>query len=554
MSKVYSVPQLNKATPQNEPIAGTEQIRNSAGGYVWGVDSFKRLHRFLILGSEGGTYYIGERELTLENAQAVVECLKLNYKQTIDHIVRVSEGGLAPKNDPAVFALAIAASVGADKKPDTTYLTRAYALDQLARVCRIATDLFMFCEMVFKMRGRGRGIRTALANWYQTKKPDALALQVVKYQNRNNWRHADTLMLAHPKPETHEHQAIYGWATGRVQYTKQGLPMRQKWDAEKKLWVDDDYETHMPSVIDAFEHAKLITNSKDMATYVAKKKLQREMIPSQFLSDPLVQEAMLPNLGLTALIRNLANFGKSGMLSSRSFEMIGYISDRLTNTEELHRSLVHPVKLLIALNQYRAGTAWEAVPQIIDALNAAFHLAFHNVPATNKIFYLGIDVSGSMTWDASRLKFAGNMQARTGAAALAMVTARTEPKYIVKGFCGELVPIPITAKSSLSEVESVMSGLRAGSTDCALPMIDATLNRIPVDCFIIYTDNETWVGKIHPVQALRQYRNVMQKDAKLIVVGMASNGFSIADPTDLGMLDCVGFDSSLPQVIAQFVV
>lgn len=37
---------------------------------------------------------------------------------------------------------------------------------------------------------------------------------------------------------------------------------------------------------------------------------------------------------------------------------------------------------------------------------------------------------------------------------------------------------------------------------------------------------------------------------KLVVVGMVSNGFSIADPDDAGMLDVVGFDAAAPQVIA----
>jgi len=40
--------------------------------------------------------------------------------------------------------------------------------------------------------------------------------------------------------------------------------------------------------------------------------------------------------------------------------------------------------------------------------------------------------------------------------------------------------------------------------------------------------------------------------ARLVVVGMASNGFSIADPADGGMLDVVGFDTVTPQVIADF--
>ena len=40
--------------------------------------------------------------------------------------------------------------------------------------------------------------------------------------------------------------------------------------------------------------------------------------------------------------------------------------------------------------------------------------------------------------------------------------------------------------------------------------------------------------------------------AKLVVVGAVSNGFSIADPNDPGMLDVVGFDTSAPALIADF--
>jgi 60 kDa SS-A/Ro ribonucleoprotein len=72
--------------------------------------------------------------------------------------------------------------------------------------------------------------------------------------------------------------------------------------------------------------------------------------------------------------------------------------------------------------------------------------------------------------------------------------------------------------------------------------------------FVVYTDSETWAGAIHPAQALRRYREQMGIAAKLIVVGMTSNGFSIADPEDAGMLDVVGFDTAVPQVMADFAV
>jgi 60 kDa SS-A/Ro ribonucleoprotein len=91
-----------------------------------------------------------------------------------------------------------------------------------------------------------------------------------------------------------------------------------------------------------------------------------------------------------------------------------------------------------------------------------------------------------------------------------------------------------------------------GGTDCALPIVWAQKHRVDVDTFVIYTDSETWAGHVHPSQALRAYRDARGIPAKLVVVGVTSNGFSIADPNDAGMLDVVGFDSSTPPVIADF--
>ena len=64
--------------PQSEPILGreSEMVKNNAGGYVFQIDAFARLDRFLILGSEGGTYYAQERPLTLENAQNIMDLVK----------------------------------------------------------------------------------------------------------------------------------------------------------------------------------------------------------------------------------------------------------------------------------------------------------------------------------------------------------------------------------------------------------------------------------------------------------------------------------------------
>ena len=103
------------STPQFQPIPGTNQVPNSAGGHAWQLDDWARLDRFLVLGSEGGTYYVSERKLTIENAEAVARCIAADGIRTIDRIVAVSEAGRAPKNDPAIFSLAMAAKLSAEK-------------------------------------------------------------------------------------------------------------------------------------------------------------------------------------------------------------------------------------------------------------------------------------------------------------------------------------------------------------------------------------------------------------------------------------------------------
>jgi 60 kDa SS-A/Ro ribonucleoprotein len=91
------------------------------------------------------------------------------------------------------------------------------------------------------------------------------------------------------------------------------------------------------------------------------------------------------------------------------------------------------------------------------------------------------------------------------------------------------------------------------STDCSLPMVRALENREQVDAFVIYTDSETYMGKIHPQAALEQYRAATGINAKLIVVGMTSNCLTIADPKDLNTLNLSGFDTATPRLINDFI-
>jgi 60 kDa SS-A/Ro ribonucleoprotein len=91
-----------------------------------------------------------------------------------------------------------------------------------------------------------------------------------------------------------------------------------------------------------------------------------------------------------------------------------------------------------------------------------------------------------------------------------------------------------------------------GGTDCAQAIEYARTHKLEVDTFLVITDNETYGGRSHPHEALQRYRRETGIDAKLIVLATTASEFSIADPSDGGMLDIAGFDSAVPQLINEF--
>ena len=105
-----------RRVPQWAPLPG--QAPNSAGGFAWAVDVWTRLRRFLVLGSEGGSYYASEWTLTRENAQAVEQCVREDGLRAVAEIVRVSRRGPGAEERPG--AVRTRAGRGRGRRGDAT--------------------------------------------------------------------------------------------------------------------------------------------------------------------------------------------------------------------------------------------------------------------------------------------------------------------------------------------------------------------------------------------------------------------------------------------------
>lgn len=533
-----------RSTPQTERALPT-QVANSAGGFSFQVDEMQRALRFLILGSEGGSYYASEQALTRENAAVILDLAERRGTELVDLIRDVSVNGRAAKQAPTLFALAVCAGA-------RNVATRQAALSVLSDVCRTGTMLFQFVGYVEQFRGWGRSLRTAVGNWYLSKDVDRLAYQAVKYRQREGWSHRDLLRLSHPSTTDSDRSDLFSWIT-------HGTPAE---DA-------DVVRTGLPAIVTAHQKAMATTSESHWVDLVSEYNLPWEALPDAALKSNAVWEAMLPNMGITALIRNLGRLTSNGVIAPLGGDNTKLIADRLLDAEAIRRGRVHPLTILNALMTYQSGhgfrgnLSWNPSGRIVSALDEAFYLSFGTLTPAGKRTLIGLDVSGSMGVNIQN----SALTARDAAAAMAMTVVRTEQDYAVCAFSDGRVStyrwggayggdgftsMAITPNQRLDDVVRMTNSLSFGGTDCSLPMKFASQHKLVVDTFIVLTDSETYAGSPHPHQALEQYRQKSGVPARLIVVGMTSSGFTIANPADAGMLDVVGFDTATPDIVRGF--
>jgi 60 kDa SS-A/Ro ribonucleoprotein len=509
--------------------AAKGQKKNNAGGYTFVVNDVNRLTRFLVLGTEGGTFYVGQRDLTKQNVDFIVKMIKKDEASVLNTVVSVSDEARAPKNSYALFVLALVFKHGADKKA---------ASDALVKVARTGTHLFEFVSYLKGLGGLGRSKQRAIANWYLTKTPEQVAFQAVKYRSRNGFTHADLFKLSHPVG----------------------------FDKEVGNFILGREYGDVPEIISAYAQAAKATSLKDAKAVIESfPKIPWEAFPTSLHSEAGFWKALFKtgNFGATALLRNVTRWAKLGLFDDVQFA--GDVAKALADPKAIAKGRLHPVQYLNALFIYQKGrladndgwggghrvaNGWKVNAKIAGALEKGYYAAFKNIEPSGKRTMVSVDVSGSMTWGAP----AGivGLNYLEAAAAMAQVTVRTEDYVVVNAFSHRLVNVDISDADSLDQVITKFRRVSMGSTNVSAPIEYAINNNLEIDTFVVYTDNETYSGRRHPHEALKAYREKTGIPAKLIVVGMAGTKFTVADPNDAGMLDVVGFDSAAPGVMADF--
>lgn len=516
---------LTAPIPQSEPL-DAKQVPNQGGGYAWTVKPDVLLRRILILGTTEGSYYATERELTKE-ALTFIQGQMLGVESGLNALnlaYEISHRGLAKSNDPALFV--VAAGLASPHEP-----VKALAERLVPKVARTGTHFLHLVEYTKALRGFGRSTKRALSQWYTERPGDDLAYQVSTYRQRDGWSHRDVLRLLRPKGLP-EHDAVLHWAVKGV--------------------VRDD----APDLLRAIALLNEATTPSTAANIISMYRVPRASIPTRFLNTPEVWDALLPNLPIGALLRNLPTLTRVGLLTSMS-ETEKLVVGRITNEELLKRGRVHPISVLLARLVYALGRnlrgerTWQPVQGVIYGLEAAFPISFGNVEPTGLRTLVAVDVSASMRGGVVAGVEGFNPQ--FAAAAMTTIAIGTEPLVETLLFDTSSHGLRLPDRSLNTALHAIMQHA-GGGTDVSLPFQYALHRKLPVDVFHVYTDSVTWAGYQHPQVALEQYRKQMGIDARVCYVQMVANPYTQGRADDPRILEVVGFDADAPTIMNAFAL
>jgi 60 kDa SS-A/Ro ribonucleoprotein len=532
---------ITTAIGQQKPIT-PDQVKNSAGGYVYSLDIWDQLDRFLILGSESNTYYSSSKTLTEENVRCVGECLEADGAKLLATLVDVSVNGRAHKQEPTLFSLALAL-----KKGDLE--TRRGVVDALPVICRTGSHLLLFFKYTQLVKARSKMRKKAFKAWFDHYGVEASAFQMAKYHARHGTSFTRLLRHWRPNPSSREWSNLFHWA------------VYQTWPAEAVA--------SSTKIIEGWQAIRNASSVEESVEVINEYSLPREMVPSNALECKEVWETLLPKTPLNALVRHLGTFTALNLFDDNTLK--GDVVEKLIDALQIKKSRVHPISVLAAQLTYsrghghRSAKTWEPDAAIERALETTFQKSFVNVEPTGKRILVALDVSGSM--HGGEVSGVPGLTPAVGAAAMSLLFLRSEERCSVVAFAGEstigapaeliegIIPLSMSSTPTLDSVQKACDDVaqRWITTDCALPMLWARQKEIYFDAFIVVTDHETWSGTTHPSEALKAYRDWSCIDSKLVVIGMTATDFTIADPSDTGSLDVVGFDTAVPQLVANFI-
>ncbi|MBC6419648.1 MAG: TROVE domain-containing protein [Prochloron sp. SP5CPC1] len=527
--------QKKTGTPQSQPIPGREKemIQGRSGGFMFNAGIWQMLRRCLLIGTAQSTYYAGKQELTEDFVQVIKEAIATNPNKVAEEIVYASDGR-AINNSAPLFALVLL-SMGA-----TPEAKKAFQ-EIFPQVVRTGSHFYEWLSYTKAMRGFGKVVREVGKRWLSRENVKSLTYQLLKYQQRYGFSHRDAKRLFHVQPPTEEHNALFRWVV--------------------KGWDEMPTEIPTEALAQIWWYEWLKRNPNKTHEAIAQGNLTHEMVAPVGKMDKQAWQLLFDKMPIGAMLRNLGSLTELEVLRVDTPANLDRVEGVLNSSTYLRKGRIHPIDALKALKTYQSGgrigrskKTWNPVGRIVDILEKAVELSFDVVEPTEKVFMHAVDISGSMSYG---VVSSVGMSCCEIATTMALVTAKAEKNYAIRGFSTKFRDLGISKKDSFRSAIRNGSATRCakasnqnfGGTDASVAYDWMIKNKFKADIICFWTDSESWAGNSHPAQALAKYRQKVNENIRAVYVTLAPYGITLVDPKDPLSWDLGGFDPGIPRLI-----
>lgn len=489
-------------------IPSTNTI-NNAGGVAYDMTTEGSLAQMVVTGTFNGTYYCDASSLLKKTHELADKCSSEFLAKLA--VYGQNKGGM--KDTPA-FLLAKLAARG-----DIYWLERAFP--------KVIVNQKMLRNFVQIVRsgttGRksfGSAVKKLIQNWLANKSGNNLFKGAVG----NSPSLADVVKMVHPKPESKEKEAFYGWLLGRNHN------------------VDN-----LPSQVKVFE---------------AFKKGNFEEVPdcdfrmiTPFLTDETWSKVAL-KMPWNALRMNLNTFQRHNVFNNP--EVTRKLAEKIGNRDDVLRSNTFPYQLLTTYLAVKGKIPMEFSLQ----LEQAVEYATENIPTFDEKVAVLVDTSGSMESPVT-----GNNGSATTETKCVDVAGLFASCMLRKSKDGSiLVPFDtrphshnINPNDSVLKNAAKLARYGGGGTDCACALKALNDNNWKGNLVVYFSDNESWYGQSRygygRTGVAEEWNKFKARNprAKLVCVDLTPNTTTQIPNLPKEVLNVGGFSDEVFEVIHRFV-
>lgn len=215
-----------------------------------------------------------------------------------------------------------------------------------------AMELFRLVAETHKERGWGRALRTKVAAWYSNRPVSEVAADILKCPEHDGWTHRDLLRLAHPKPATPAHNALFQWAA----------------DGEIGHLTTPDMMSGELRQVYAVDQLKKTDEEREALRIVEQFSLSPDMLPYEWKQSPAVWETLLTSMNCRDIVENLTALADSGLLVEES-AAAALVVARLMDRRGMQSSGLNRETLARARGAYARHP--QAISIVVEALDSA---------------------------------------------------------------------------------------------------------------------------------------------------------------------------------------